>query len=79
MNAPVCRGGVDQLMEYLENTLPPDARAAITTHVGGCPKCMAFLASYIETPRIVREATSRPAPASLQETLLAALRANRQN
>ena len=78
MSPLVCRGGVDLLMDYLEGVVTPDVRAALETHVAGCPKCVAFLASYQETPRILRDLTSYAPPASLQDALLAALRAERR-
>ena len=73
----VCMSGVELLMEYLEGALAPDVRAAIEAHVAGCPRCVAFIASYKETPRILREATAREMPADLQSSLLAALRSRR--
>jgi anti-sigma factor RsiW len=72
----VCRSGVELLMEYMEGTLAPDVRAAIEAHVAGCPRCVAFIASYRETPRIVREATAVEMPADLEASLLAALRSH---
>ena len=58
-----CATGVDRLMDYLEDVLPLDVRAAIDAHVDGCPRCAAFIASYCETPRIIRQATeSEPSP-----------------
>jgi anti-sigma factor RsiW len=74
MNDIVCRSGVELLMEYLEGTLAPDLRAAIEAHVAGCPRCEAFIASYLEIPRIVRDATRTEMPAELEASLLAALR-----
>ncbi len=73
----VCMSGVELLMEYMEGALAPDVRAAIEAHVAGCPRCDAFIASYRETPRIVRDATRMDMPADLEASLLAALRAAR--
>ena len=73
----VCRSGVELLMEYMEGTLAPDVRLAIEAHVAGCPRCEAFVVSYRETPRIVRNATRMEMPADLEASLLAALRASR--
>ena len=70
----VCMSGVELLMEYLEGALATDVRAAIEAHVAGCPRCDAFIASYLETPRIVRDATRMEMPADLEASLLAALR-----
>lgn len=39
------------------------------------PRCVAFIASYRETPRILREATATALPADLQASLRAFLRA----
>jgi anti-sigma factor RsiW len=74
-----CASGVELLMEYLEGTLTPDVRAAVDAHVAGCPRCIAFIASYQETPRLVRDATAIDMPADLQSSLLAALRARRDD
>jgi anti-sigma factor RsiW len=67
----VCRDGVEMLMDYLEGTLPPAERALIEAHVASCPRCVAFVESYRQTPRILREATA----AALPEDLAASLRA----
>ena len=72
-----CASGVDLLMEYLEGTLPAELRAQIESHVAGCPRCVAFLASYQETPRILRQATLEALPDDLAASLLRALRSRR--
>jgi len=73
----VCRSGVELLMDYMEGALAPDVRTAIEAHVSGCRRCEAFIASYCETPRIVRDATRMEMPPALETSLLAALRASR--
>lgn len=70
----VCKSGVELLMDYMEGVLAPDVRATVEEHVAGCPRCVAFIASYSETPRIVRDATRMEMPADLEASLLAALR-----
>lgn len=70
-----CASGVDLLMEYLEGTLAVETSAAIEAHVSGCPRCIAFVESYRETPRILRDATAVEMPADLEDSLLAAVRA----
>ena len=77
MNEIVCASGLDRLIDYLEGVLPDDVRAAIDAHVAGCPKCAAFVASYCETPRILRDATAVSLPAEQRASLRAALRAVR--
>ena len=78
MKEIACASGVDLLMDYLEGVLPADLRSAVDAHVAGCPRCVAFIASYRETPRILREATATTLPADLQASLQAFLRAQRR-
>ena len=77
MKDVVCMSGVELLMEYMEGALTPDVSTAIEAHVAGCPRCDAFIASYRETPRFVRDATRMEMPADLEASLMAALRAAR--
>jgi anti-sigma factor RsiW len=77
MNNVACASGVDVLMDYLEGELTPGERATVDAHVSSCPRCAAFIASYLETPRILREATAIAMPEGLEDSLLAALRAAR--
>jgi anti-sigma factor RsiW len=72
-----CQTGVELLMDYLEGVVPEDLRTMLDSHVAGCPKCTAFLASYLATPRILRDATAAAIPLELQQSLLAFLRAQR--
>jgi hypothetical protein len=46
--------------------------------VAGCPRCVAFIVSYRDTPRILREATATALPTDLQASLHAFLRAQRR-
>jgi anti-sigma factor RsiW len=78
LNDVSCASGVELLMDYLEGVLPTETAAALEAHVAGCPRCEAFVASYRETPRIVREATAAALPAELEQSLLVFLRARRR-
>jgi anti-sigma factor RsiW len=75
MNEIVCVSGVELLMDYQEGVLPADVEAALREHVDGCPRCRAFVASYIDTPRILREATAVTLPADVESSLKDFLRA----
>lgn len=75
MREIACVSGVELLMDYLEGVLPPDLHAALDEHVAGCARCAAFVASYSEIPRILREATAATLPADLEASLRAFLRA----
>jgi anti-sigma factor RsiW len=72
-----CETGVELLMDYLEGVVPDDMRTILEAHVAGCPKCTAFVASYVATPRILRDATASAMPPELQRSLFAFLRAQR--
>jgi len=70
MNAGLaCVDGVEILMDYLEGTLPKADREAVEAHVSGCPRCVAFVESYRQTPRILRAATAATLPEDLAQSL----------
>jgi anti-sigma factor RsiW len=73
-----CASGVQLLMDYLEGALPAEVSAALEGHVAGCPRCVAFVASYRETPRILRDATTASLPVEIEESLRTFLRARRR-
>jgi len=75
MREIACISGVELLMDYLEGVLPRDVHAALEAHVAGCPLCTAFVASYCETPRILRDATAARLPDHVEASLRAFLRA----
>ena len=70
MNAGfACVDGVEMLMDYLEGVVPPGDREVIDAHVSGCPRCVAFVESYRQTPRILRAATAADLPEDLAQSL----------
>jgi anti-sigma factor RsiW len=77
MTEVTCASGVDLLMDYLEGVVSADVRLEIEAHLARCPRCIAFLASYRETPRILRDATAIELPAEHQASLRAFLRTRR--
>jgi anti-sigma factor RsiW len=77
VNAVTCRSGVELLMDYLEGVLPADVSAALEAHVSGCERCTAFVASYRDTPRILRQATDVEMPEEIRRSLDAFLRSLR--
>jgi anti-sigma factor RsiW len=77
MNDTTCASGVDLLMDYVEGVVSAGVRTEIEAHVAGCPRCMAFLAYYRETPRILRDATTVDLLPEQQASLRTFLRASR--
>ena len=78
MTEIVCATGVELLMDYLEGVLAPDVAAALEAHVASCERCAAFVSSYRETPRILRDATDAELPADLRDSLRSFLRAHKR-
>ena len=74
MNPIACQSGVELLMDYLEGVLSAEVTAALETHVAGCAKCAAFVASYQATPRILRDATAATLPPHVEASLREFLR-----
>jgi anti-sigma factor RsiW len=75
MSDVACASGVELLMDYLEGVLPPDVRAALDEHVAACERCAAFVASYCDTPRILRDASAVTLPPDVEASLASFLRA----
>jgi anti-sigma factor RsiW len=72
-----CRDGVERLMDYLEGALGLGEREAIDAHLAGCARCVAFVESYVHTPRILRAATTATLPADAAASLRRFLAARR--
>jgi anti-sigma factor RsiW len=64
-----CQETVALLADYLEEKLSSEDHAALDEHFAGCPLCVAFLRSYRETPRIVRESTGAALPEEVRVRL----------
>ena len=79
MTSPnACVNGVEVLMDYFEDMLPPAHRDAVAAHVAGCPRCLAFVESYLRTPRILRAATEAVMPGELTRSLRRFLASRRE-
>lgn len=65
----VCADGVGLLLDYLEDALGPAQRGAVDGHLLRCPRCVAFVKSYRETPRIFRGATAVRLPVELESQM----------
>ena len=75
-----CNEFVMFLDEYLEGTLPPEQVAEFNNHLSGCPPCVTYMQTYVETVRLGRTALQRtddPVPAEVPEKLVLAIVAAR--
>jgi anti-sigma factor RsiW len=77
MGSVACVDGVGVLMEYLEGVLPAADRERVEAHVAGCARCVAFVESYRQTPRILRAATAAAFSDDVAASLRRFLAANR--
>jgi anti-sigma factor RsiW len=75
--ALACADGIGLLMDYLEDAVDAETRAGIDAHLAECPRCVAFVRSYLATPGILRRATAVAAPPTLGASLRAFLARNR--
>lgn len=69
MSEMTCARGVELLGDYLEGALSAAVKEEIERHVGGCARCLAFVASYRETPGMLREATAEEIPSGTKRRL----------
>jgi predicted anti-sigma-YlaC factor YlaD len=74
MSPIACAAGVELLMDYLEGVVSLEVRTTLEAHVSNCAKCRAFIASYQETPRIVRDATKTTMPPEVAASLTSFIR-----
>jgi len=71
-----CQEMVEFLMGYLDGTLPESQRAFFEEHLGECPDCVAYLATYQEAVRLgktVCAAEHESIPADVPEELVQAI------
>jgi anti-sigma factor RsiW len=71
-----CRDATDFLADYLAGALAADVRAQFDRHLGLCPNCRSYLATYratIEVGRAAFAAQDADAQAELPEELMTAI------
>lgn len=76
-----CRELFARLSEYLDDELDPGLCAAIDSHLGGCPPCVAFMESLRRTVGMLERFPGRPIPPDVRREILEAaarLRADRK-
>jgi anti-sigma factor RsiW len=76
-----CRELVDFLMDYLDGQLSEPVRMCFEEHLGECPDCVAYLATYQETIRLGKEACTPgndALPPNVPEDLVRAVLATRR-
>ncbi len=64
-----CARGVDLLGDYVDGALPLEIRGQIDAHLGVCPRCVAYVESYLHTIRAFRDATRKDPPPEFEKAL----------
>jgi anti-sigma factor RsiW len=68
-----CKQFLEELTDYLDESLPGEARAAIETHISECPNCWVVADTTRKTIKIYKGMDPYPIPQDLHDRLLAAL------
>jgi anti-sigma factor RsiW len=74
-----CQELVEFLMNYLDGALSEAERSLFEEHLGECPDCVAYLATYQDAVRLGKAvcAGEGPVPAEVPEDLVRAILAAR--
>jgi anti-sigma factor RsiW len=68
-----CSDLVRLLLDYIEERLPPAARAELDAHLSRCPNCVAYVRTYRSTVSLLHSLKEEDLPAELRMTLHAFL------
>lgn len=68
-----CKQFLDELSEYLDETVDAEVRANIEAHLRECPNCWVICDTTKKTVRIYKGMEPYPIPADVQNRLMAAI------
>jgi len=68
-----CRQFLDELSDYLDETVAAEVRASIEAHLKECPNCWVICDTTKKTVRIYKGMDPYPIPADVQSRLTAAI------
>jgi anti-sigma factor RsiW len=68
-----CQDLVAFMLDYVDETLPPDVRARFDAHLAECEDCQAYLKDYRVTIDLTREAAAHEDPPSMPDALVRAI------
>ncbi len=68
-----CKRFLQELNDYLDETLDPEIRSDLQRHVNECPNCWVFCNTTEKTLRIFKGMDAKPMPAHVEERIMAAL------
>jgi anti-sigma factor (TIGR02949 family) len=68
-----CKDFLNELSEYLDDTLEPEIRARLHQHVSECPNCWVVLDTTQKTIRVFKGIEPQAIPCDLHTRLMTAL------
>lgn len=68
-----CKDFLNELSEYLDDSLEPDIRAKLHQHVAECPNCWVVLDTTQKTIRVYKGMEPQTIPPDIHSRLLSAL------
>jgi len=64
-----CRDVIDLLVDYLEQSLPPETLEGFDAHLERCPACVAYINTYKKTRELTGEVTRVAMPDDMRTRL----------
>lgn len=68
-----CKRFLQELSDFLDDTLDPDLRAELQRHVNECPNCWVVCNTTEKTIKVFKGMEPRPVPQAVQTRLMEAL------
>ncbi len=68
-----CKQFLQELNEFLDETLDPQTRSELQRHVNECPNCWVVCNTTEKTLKVFKGMEAKPVPQDIQSRLLAAL------
>ena len=68
-----CKDFLNELSEYLDETLDPDVRTTLHRHVSECPNCWVILDTTQRTIRVYKGMEAQTIPDDIHSRLMTAL------
>lgn len=68
-----CKDFLNELSEYLDDTLDPEIKAKLHQHVNECPNCWVVLDTTQKTIRVFKGMEAQAIPQDIHSRLLTAL------
>jgi anti-sigma factor (TIGR02949 family) len=68
-----CKQFLQELTEYLDDTIDPAERAELTRHINECPNCWVVCDTTQKTLKVFKGMEAKAVPADIEQRLMSAL------